>query len=313
MMEKHMPTISDSMQEQINEVLSQHNNRENVCRKYIQNLYRFFKLFFRRHEFIDIFKEETNLQFCDTLSKAVNSPEHIKELVMFLFSHKHFEEAELMYYRLEDTTEPTFESSQKLGFCLQQQKKYEEAIRQYEKADLMRPDNLWNIIHLAQCYNYTHQLEKATKYYLKAEAITPDDLNLQLLVGNSLAKTGRYEEAFKRFFKVHYLNENSITVWRAIAWYSLVDNKMEQAERFYGMIEKSKQVSEQDYLNIGHMHWVNHQYRKAADSYKKCYELCGEDTFKELLHNDTDSLIQMNVPSLDISLILDLVKEGTVF
>lgn len=310
MMDKHMPELTEEMQERLQELYSKQNSREKVRKKYAQNLYRFYKLFSRRHEFTDIFNEEVNLQFCPTLHPLVCSPDHIKEVAMFLFNQKHYEEADMMYSSLELMTVPSFEMSQKRGFCMQQLKRYEEAINHYENADLMQPDNLWNLTHLAQCYNAIGDEEKATECYLKAEAISPDDLNLLLQTGNCLGKLGRYEEAFKRFFKVHYLNEKSTTVWRAIAWYSLMAGKKEQAEHYYQMLEENeKSINEIDLLNIGHMHWISQRYDKALAYYRKCDELSESDSFRSLLLGDADSLLMMDISPMDIPIILDLVEQ----
>lgn len=309
-MGKQIPTLTDEMKEQLKELYAKHNTRSNICKKYTQNLYRFYKLFGRKHEFADVFEEETNLQYVDTLQPFVCEEQNIAEIAGFLFDQKYYEEAEIMYAQLEMVSVPTFESSQKRGFCLQQLKLYDRAIEQYEKADLIHPNNLWNLTHLAQCYNHTEQAEKATKCYLRAEEIAPDDLNLQLQTGNCLAKTGRYEEAFKRFFKVHYLNEKSATVWRAIAWYSLMAGKMEQAEKFYTLIEENGgNENANDLLNIGHMHWLNKQYSRAIAYYRQCCQMVGEDVFYDLISNDADELIMMNIPPMDLPLIIDLVKE----
>lgn len=309
-MSSHMPALTDEMQQQIQEFYAQQNSREKICKKYAQNLYRFYKLFPRKHEFTDIFDEEVNLQFCNTLHPLVSSPKHLKEVAMFLFNHKHYEEADMMYSSLEMMTVPTFETSQKRGFCMQQLKRYEEAIENYETADLMLPENLWTLTHLAQCYNATGQIDKATQHYLKAETISPDDLNLLLQTGNCLGKLGKYEEAFKRLFKVHYLNEKSATVWRAIAWYSLMAGKMEQAERFYQMLENDQEeINEMDLLNIGHMHWISHRYEKALGYYKRCEEQSSYETFKGMLLADADSLLLMDIYPMDIPIILDLVKQ----
>lgn len=307
MMGKQVPVLSEEMREQLRELYAKKDNHAHCCKRYAQNIYRFYKLFSHRHEFNDIFKEETNLQFCDLLLPLLHDEAHLKELAQFLLSQKHYEEAEMMYIRMETQTEPNAETAQKRGFCLQQMKRYEEAIVQYEQADLMQADNLWTLTHLAQCCNCIGEDKKAARYYLRAEEISSEDLNLQLQTGNCLAKLGRYEEAFKRFFKVHYLNENNVSVWRAIAWYSLMAGKMEQAERFYRMIEENE-GNETDLLNIGHLHWVNGRYGQAVTYYANCRQKVGEETFREMMLADADSLFAMNVLPTDLPLILDLVK-----
>ena len=63
-----------------------------------------------------------------------------------------------------------------------------------------------------------------------------------------------------------------------------------------------------DLLNIGHMHWIKQDFSKATKYYKKCYQLAGEDTFREMMLSDADSLLLMDVPPMDVPLILDLVR-----
>ncbi|MBQ8593540.1 MAG: tetratricopeptide repeat protein [Bacteroidaceae bacterium] len=307
---QQMASFNDEIEEHIDEMRAIQNKRENISKKYIQDLYRFFKLFSRKHEFNDIFKEELNLLYCTTLETFVYTPENIREVASTLFNLKHYEEAISMFSALEDLQELSFNERQQYGFCLQQTKQYAEAIQEYEKADLMQTDNLWNTTHLAQCYTLESQFTKAVEYYKKAEQIAPDDLQIQLQTGNLLAKLGEYEEAFKRFFKVHYLDEQSVVVWRAIAWYSLLANKMEQAERFYHMIEARRETAsnETDLLNIGHFHWKNNKYSEAVSYYQRCSNLVGEENFKEMLLADADDLIMMQISPLDIPLIIDLIK-----
>lgn len=307
----NLPTLDSEMEDELKFLTAKGAQSENINRKYIQSIYRFFKLFSRRHEFEDVFEEETLLQYHETLHPLVESPEHLHNLSLFLFNNKHYEKAALMFECLEEVVTPTVEILQKHGFCLQQLKLYTEAIEQYEQAEYLKPDNLWNLVHLAQCYSNEGFLNKATECYLKAESISPDDLNILLQLGNCYAKLEDYEEAFKRFFKVHYLDENSVTVWRAIAWYSLLAGKMEQAERFYQKIEEGDIEKDMvDWLNIGHMHWVAGRYQKALEYYRKCSKLCSAEEFREMMMSDSDSLMWMDVPLQDLPMIIDLVREN---
>lgn len=309
---KQMSSLGNELKEHFEELHHTLNLRENISKRYIQDLYRFFKLFPRKHEFNDIFEEEINLQYCVTMLPVVEQPEIIRETALSLFDLKHYEEAEIMFCSLNDFQDLTFEEYQQFGFCLQQLQRYEEAIIEYEKADLIQSDNLWTITHLAQCYALDNHPEKAIEYYKRAELLAPNDLQIPLQTGNLLAKQGEYEEAFKRFFKVHYLDEHSVVVWRAIAWYSLLAGKMEQAERFYRMIEERNISSnETDLLNIGHFHWKNNRYKEAISYYRQCHDLVGAETFKKMIFADADDLMSIWIAPTDIPLIIDLVTTAS--
>lgn len=312
MMTKQMPDISDSMQEQLNQLYEKHNNRTNIAKKYIQDIYRFYKLFSRKHEFTDIFDEITNLQYHETLESIVNDTTHIAEVALFLFTQKHYEEAEMMYSQLELMTQPTFEIAQKRGFCLQQTKIYEKAIRQYEKADIIKHDDLWTLTHLAQCYNAIGMTDKAIESYFRIEKMVPEDLNIQLQMGNCLAKNNLYEQAFKCFFKVHYLDEKNITIWRAIAWYSLMAEKNEQAKYFYDKIEEHKEFNEVDMLNLGHYHWVSKNYSKAIEYYTNSSRVAGKKNFCDMMENDSESLMMLGFQPADLHIIIDIVQQQII-
>lgn len=309
---QHIPAVNEEMREQLKELHAGHNSAGNLCKKYVQNIYRFYKLYAYRHEFTDIFtNEEMNLQYCDTLLPIVDNPDFLKEVALYLFTQKRYEESDQMYSQLEILTEPQAEILQKRGFCMQQLKRYDEAIIHYENADMLQPSHLWTLTHMAQCLYANRNIEKAAEIYLKAEALSPDDLNLQLQTGNCLAQLEHYEEAFKRFFKVHYLDENSVTVWRAIAWYSLMAGRIEQAERFYNIIEHSDthETTEVDLLNIGHMHWLTGRTAKALHYYNECCQKVGEEAFREMMKADGDSLLLMGYPLMDLPIVLDLMHQ----
>lgn len=309
-MGKHLPELNGEMREQLEDFYASNNGSANLCKKYIQNLYRFYKLYAYRHEFTDIFQdEEMNLQYCDTLQVVLGNADHVHEVALYLFTQKHYEEADSMYSELECLVGKQAEIMQKRGFCMQQLKRYGEAVSYYKDADLLQPSHLWTLTHLAQCLYADGHPEEAVEYFLKAEELAPEDLNLLLQTGNCLAQLERYDEAFKRFFKVHYLDEHSITVCRAIAWYSLLAGRMEQAERFYRLIEKSDGyvATEVDMLNIGHMHWLAGRNAEALRYYNECCSRVGKEVFKEMLKQDAHQLIMADYPSEDIHIVIDLV------
>ena len=68
------------------------------------------------------------------------------------------------------------------------------------------------------------------------------------------------------------------------------------------------QASYQDYLNAGHVEWVNHNNAQAIEFYLKAKELCGSaDKVAEQIMHDSEALISRGVSENEILLLRDLI------
>ncbi len=66
-------------------------DREPVSNQYLHDLYRFFKLSVRRHEFRDIFKEKLDLHHIPALSNVLYSEDILFPHRRFLFKERTLE------------------------------------------------------------------------------------------------------------------------------------------------------------------------------------------------------------------------------
>ena len=183
---------------------------ETISNQYIQDLYRFFKIYPRRHEFRDLFEESLNLQYCKTLKDTFNNVEHMLTLAGYFFAKDYLLEALMLYQDIIKETEGNAEIYQKIGYCFQKNKNYSKAIEAYLQADLLKPDNVWTNRHLAISYRQSGQYDKALEYYKKVEAAQSENLTVILQIGLCLAELKQYDEALAYFFKLEYLDNESI-------------------------------------------------------------------------------------------------------
>lgn len=274
--------------------------------QYIHDLYRFFKLSQRRNEFRDIFKEEIALHRIPALKEILCKPEQLITVADFHFRKEHPAEALELYKELTALNHADADIFQKTGYCLQKEKRYKEAIDAYLKADVLKPDHVWTIRHLATCYRQTRDFASALEYYKKVEAIQPENHNILFYAGSCLAELERYEEALQYFFKLDFIESNCIKAWRAIAWCSFVSGKHEQAMKHYEKVTASKPTAT-DYLNAGHVAWIQKNIQKAVEYYSKSVvEYGGAATFIEWFDKDKPLLIHHGISEEDIPLMLDL-------
>ena len=132
-----------------------------ISNQYVHDLYRFFKLSQRRHEFRDIFKEEIALHRIPALKEILCKPELLITIADFHFRKEHPAEALELYKELIALNHANADIFQKAGYCLQKEKRYKEAIDAYLKADVLKPDHVWTIRHLATCYRQIRDFASA--------------------------------------------------------------------------------------------------------------------------------------------------------
>lgn len=300
--------LNELMDESKSSTLRQYAERpEVVSNQYIHDLYRFFKLCQRRHEFRDIFKEEFALHLIPALKDILCKPELLITVADFFFHKEHPAEALELYQVLITLNHANADIFQKAGYCLQKEKRYKEAVGAYLKADVLKPDHVWTIRHLATCYRQMKDYASALEYYKKAESIQPENHSIIFYAGSCLAELERYEEALQYFFKLDFIENNSIKAWRAIGWCSFINGKYEQAMKYYEKILDYKPLAS-DYLNAGHVMWKMSNMERTIELYSKA--VIGSDSkekFLEIFNKDRDILLKQGISEKDIPLVLDIV------
>lgn len=302
--------VNELMDESKSSTLRQYSQRPDVVsNQYIHDLYRFFKLSQRRHEFRDVFKEDLALHRIPVLKDILCKPELLLAVADFHFHKEHPAEALEIYNELIRMNYADAEIFQKSGYCLQKEKRYTEAIAAYRNADVLKPDHVWTIRHLATCYRQSRDFSTALQYYKKAESIQPDNRNILFYIGSCLAEMERYDEALQHFFKLDLMENDCIKAWRAIAWCSFVSGKYEQAMKYYDKVLALKPIAA-DYLNAGHVMWRLGNREKAAELYgKAATEFGNQEVFFEMFGKDKKTLIKQGIDENDMPLMLDLIKD----
>ncbi len=279
-----------------------------VCRQYIQDLYRFLKLWMFRNEEKDIFKDKIDLWNTPLLKPVLDQPEQLIRIAGHLFNKEYYQEAADVYIRLSQTKKDDPEIWQKLGFSLQKLKQYPEAIQAMKEADILKPDNVWTLKHMAQCYKRMHLYEEALEYFQKVETMQPDNLNLLLQIGQCLATLRRYDKALSYFFKVEYLEKAPANAQRAIGWCYFMTGKYDDSLRFYNKLTSTDKAQTSDWLNTGHVYLAQGNIPKAIEAYKEAEKLCeSHDAFLKLFLADKEALLEQHISQENIYLIPDLI------
>ena len=281
----------------------------NLARQYAHDLYRFFNLFSRRHEFRNPFDSNLNLLIDSPLSPLLQNDDSEQTIASWLLLKNYYDEAAQAYRLMERCVHPystDYRFYQQMGYALQRTQQYEEALEAYRRADILQPDNGWTLRHTAQCYRLTSNPDVALELLLQAEKRSADNLSLQIQIGDCLVDLKRYDDALTRFFKVDYLKPDYPKAWRAIAWCAFLAGRKDKAIEYYDKLLKSKPTGN-DCLNAGHAFLADGNIQMAVSMYRQSRKMLGAEQFDREFHKDEPLLTERGISEMDIPLLLDLI------
>ncbi len=310
MMISQLGAESDELKKMAEEelVLNPHQKEETICKQYIQDLYRFFKLYPRKADFVDIFATPLDYHQLQPFRPIVSEAKNLERIALYYFEKNNFNEALDTYLLLTEKGNPTSETWQKIGFCQQMLGDVKAALEAYLKADLMDENNTWVLRRIANCYRLLKEPESALQYYRRLEQLKPDDLNIQLNIGHCFLELDEYSEALNYYFKVDLLSPDNTRAWRSIAWCAFLSRKFDIAQRYYTQIIEN-QPNAHDYLNAGHVEFCLTNTKKAVDLYVNAVKSAGSfNAFKSLFNEDLDELQEAGIDLTILPIILDKVR-----
>lgn len=284
-------------------------SEKQIIRQYTQDLYRFFNLFSRRHEFSNPFELNLNLLENSYLSPILKSSDSSYDIAVWLLEKNYFQEAANAFMRMEadaDNHSTDYRFYQQMGYALQRSGQYGQAYEAYIRADLLQSDNAWNLRHMAQCQRITGNPEKALELLLDAEKLQKDNISLQIQIGDCLVDMQRYDDALARFFKVDYLKPEYSKAWRAIGWCAFLAGKYEKANDYYDRL-LATEPDGVDLMNAAHARWTSGNTGRAVELYRKSVEKLGQERFVQEFDKDRPTLVLKGISEADFPIMLDCI------
>lgn len=225
-------------------------DREQLARSYVQDLYRFFRLFRRKGEFSDPFLTALNLVTVPQLADVFDDVDSLLLVGEFYFKHRHYDDAFHIFRRLSEMALPSAELFQKLGFCRQMAGDIQGAVRYYEQSELLNSESLWTVKKLAYCHRQLGAWDDAMRYYRRLEQSNPDDAPTALNIGLCEMRLGHFDKAIPYFYKVEFIRGESDRSSRPLFECYLTEGNIEKARKYCRLV-LSREPSASDYLLSG--------------------------------------------------------------
>ena len=307
-LEEQNAALNEARQE---ELPDERRRRMSIITAFVQDLYRFFKLFSRRREFIAVM-DDPGLDMTDCLPLAqVTRDAHVLELLGALyFKNAFYNDAIKCFTRLEGMDDATDDHIyQKIGFAYQNAGNIEQALTYYKRYELLHEGDAWNMRHIAACYRAQGKYEQALDYYRRAEAVAPDNVSLVLTIGHVLLEQNRTCEALQQYFKADLMDGAKHRAWRPIAWCSFLLSDYDRALDYYDRIARDDKPSPQDLLNRGHVLLCQGNTQEAIKTYREALQGMDGDQakFRAAFKGDAMELRLHGVSAVDQALIPDAV------
>ena len=227
-------------------------SEKDISNLYIQDLYRFYKLYKGKDQLIDPFTDSFNIYKSPFFRFLNEENTYISELADFYFTKEQYEDA-LYAFQFSDET-ASVETLKKIGYCYQKLMDYRKAIENYEKCEIIEEGNLWVNKNIAYCYKKLSKYDSALKYYQIADSLSENNISIIYNLAVCYTELKEFEKGLNLFYKIDYL----------------------EAEATH---------SEKFYLYKGHCLWANGKKTEAIENYKK-YPY--DKLFEALMHSPVE-------------------------
>lgn len=279
---------------------------KNISKQYIQDLFRFFKLYPQRGDFSDMFALSLSMHRSYLFDILSGSSDIKSSVAMYYFSKSHYAQALDLFEEIQHEDTPSASLYQKIGYSYQQTSHLSKALEAYSKADIIQPDDVWTVRKMALCYRMSGNFEKALEYYQHADFLKPEQSSVMFQIGHCYLQLGKYKEALNLYFKMDALGNEDVKVWRAITWCSFVSGNIQQADYYVSKLLENEPTAH-DNLNAGHIAWCSGRRTEALDYYRSSLSILGHnmDQFLVSFNEDKTYLIANGIDTDEISLMID--------
>lgn len=245
----------------------------NVRRYYLQNLYRFYKLYDHRDDFTNPFSRLFMLDEVFSDGRWNKAKARVGRILM---KQKRWE----WLARLMETCHETDgECCYMHGSALiHGSRNYSEALRVLQKALVEMPDNERILRLQARALFLTGDYAGAEQTYLLLFENHEDRPTYGLNACISMIKQGKYSDALKLLYQLDFKYENNDDIQRHIAWAQLMAGNTDKALALFEKLTKTgSSDSPECFVGRGYCQWFLHDIESAFKSFKRYCELSDTD------------------------------------
>lgn len=297
--------------------MEEKSNPAYVRRMYLQDLYRFYRIYHNKNDFHNPFDTSAveNSAFFVICPYFRESPlkDRVMEVGKFLYKHHFYRELWQLLGAYKDSDD--IEYWRLAAMASYREKDYLSADKAYTNVLEMNADDMPAIRGKALTGFYLEKYEQAVEYNRRLLELDATNEHVQLNLAVSLMNNDEIEEGMSLLFKLNYDHPENLSIQRSLAWGYLRQKKPQQAAPIYKRLLANQHRMPTDCLNAGYCQWFLSNMEEAVNLFKqyvaetnKERPLPGGNT---LLHDvfamDADLLQQYGIGMKEAFVMEDLV------
>ena len=269
-----------------------------IRRTYLQDLYRFYRLFPYRSDFINPFEMGMSLFFANAVFSHSGLEAYINDVAAFLLKQKRIHEAAQVLYNCgEDRWDfryymMTGYLAQNYGYTFDFAEE-DGAVGCFERALKLEPKNERAMSGYARALFSDLRYEDALAIYNELQDLHPDKKNYLLNRSVCLMRLSHYDEALKDLYRLNFESPDDENVSRVLAWTLTCDEKYEQAAKLYAALLADNPQPD-DIQNYGYCLWFSGNIAEAADCFSRYLKESGEKP-ETIFENERELLRQKGI------------------
>lgn len=286
-----------------------------IRRLYLQDLYRFFRLYQGASALINPFVTNDHSRsrcffFSSPLFASDAADGYKTRLGWFLYKKGFMKEAEALLGTFTQDDVDTWLLRARVAMA---NKQYGDASDAYGKVLKQDNDSLMALQGLARCAMLEEHYEEAATLYSRLSLLRPEKINYGLNHCLCLVKLARYEEALRLCYQLNYERPEHDGVSRILAWTLLCTGKTDQAAKIYERL-KTNNPEPEDLLNYAYCRWMQNSI-DATINLLRAFIVAenekgndGNKLLEQELNNDRTLLNTQGISDIDILLVQDILK-----
>lgn len=285
-----------------------------ICRSYLQSLYRFFRLYRSKRDFLNPFildeledndgnalflsykllacpeMEENAVALCGFLLKrkmmrklmsmaicykSSQNPRLVRFLALVPMTDGKWQEAYDLFASVPED-QHTEESLRGMAHCCMSLKRFGEAVAIYRRLLAMHPDSFSYQLNLAVCLMSSDAFSSCGDAASSCGASSCDASSS--LGGKVEARPNKVvEEGTKLLYKLDYEHPDNANVRRVLAWCMMLQGNFDKAIDIYTRLLSQPDAVSADRLNAAYAHWLSRDVARAVALLREYCNLCEQE------------------------------------
>ena len=272
-----------------------------VRRMYLQDLYRFFRLYPRANGIDNPFGTRRSLFVLNKALRGTSVADMCNDLCMFYHKRGNGDAMRRMleaYRNNDDAASMLLSGIYEMYYGGGGRK----ALPYLERSLELDPDNRRAKVMTGRACLEDGEYDRAAAVYGELHAACPENKGYLLNYALAHVKGGKYDDAEKLLYKLEFDFPDDINITRMLAWTHLGQRKTDVADKEYARIMKHPDSNVNDILNDGYCKWFGGDIAAAVDRFKTFTSSSEKVRLQAEFENDIDMLLGNGITETDIRL-----------